>query len=82
MGYLERELGRLRPVFEADETYVVACSVGHRASLAASMLLRSGARDVRNMLGGMDAWERLERRLEFGASDVSVTTLDVEGMRK
>ncbi len=82
VGYLERELERLRPGFDKNHTYVVACSVGHRASLAASMLLRCGARDVRNMLGGMDAWERLERRREFGPSNLSVTTPDVEGSRK
>lgn len=82
VGYLERQLQLLRPGFDKNHTYVVACSVGHRASLAASMLLRHGARDVRNMLGGMDAWERHERRREFGSSNLSVTTPDVEGSRK
>ncbi|MCB1979649.1 MAG: hypothetical protein KDF25_09885 [Burkholderiaceae bacterium] len=82
VGYLERELGRLRPGFDKQQPCVLACSVGHRASLAASMLLRSGARDVRNMLGGMDAWQRLERRRSFGPSDLSVTTPEVEGERK
>ena len=82
VGYLEREIKKLRPGFDKNQTCVVACSVGHRASLAASMLLRHGARDVRNMLGGMDAWERLKRRREFGSSDVSVTTSEVEGERK
>lgn len=82
VGYLERELQRLLPGFDKNHTYAVACSVGHRASLAASMLLRHGARDVRNMLGGMDAWERLGRRREFGSSDFSVTTPEVEGLRK
>ena len=82
VGYLEHELGRLRPEFNAKHTHVVACSVGHRASLAASILLRLGARDVRNMLGGMDAWEKLELAREFGPSDYSVTTTDVEGPRK
>ena len=82
VGYLEHELGRLRPEFDKKQTCVVACSVGHRASLAASILLRSGAVDVRNMLGGMDAWQRLGRRLELGPSGASVTTPDVEGVRK
>lgn len=82
VGYIERELGRLRPEFNKDQVYVVTCGVGHRASLAASMLLRRGARDVRNLLGGMDAWQRLERRREFGASDLSVTTPEVEGPRQ
>jgi len=82
VGYVERELDRLRPRFDADSAYVVTCGVGHRASLAASMLLRRGARNVRNLLGGMDAWNKLERRRDFGASDLSVTTPDVEGPRK
>jgi hydroxyacylglutathione hydrolase len=82
VGYVERELGRLRPTFNKDHAYVVTCGVGHRASLAASMLLRSGARDVRNLLGGMEAWKKLERRREFGASDLSVTTPEVEGPRQ
>ncbi len=82
VGYVERELGRLQPDFDPSHAYVVTCGVGHRASLAASMLLRRGARDVRNLLGGMDAWEQLERRREFGASDRSVTTPEVEGLRK
>jgi hydroxyacylglutathione hydrolase len=81
VGYVERELGRLRPEFNKDHAYVLTCGVGHRASLAASMLLRSGARDVRNLLGGMQAWNKLERRCEFGASDLSVTTPEVEGPR-
>lgn len=82
VGYLERELQRLQPGFDKQQPCVVTCSVGHRASLAASMLLRSGAADVRNLLGGMDAWQRLERRLEFGPSAASVTTPEVQGVRK
>ena len=82
VGYLERELQRLRPGFDKHEVYAVTCSVGHRASLAASMLLRRGATDVRNLLGGMDAWARLEKPREFGPSGLSVTTCDVEGRRQ
>ncbi len=82
VGYVERELDRLRPSFDPDAALVVTCGVGHRASLAASMLLRSGARDVRNMLGGMEAWKRLDRRTDVGASEHSVTTPDVEGVRQ
>lgn len=82
VGYVERELQRLRPSFDPDAPVVVTCGVGHRASLAASMLLRRGARDVRNLLGGMEAWNKLERRVDSGASEQSVTTLDVEGPRQ
>ncbi len=82
VGYVEREFDRLRPSLDPDAPVVVTCGVGHRASLAASMLLRRGARDVRNLLGGMDAWRQLEKRMDFGASDHSVTTPDVEGPRR
>lgn len=82
VGYVERELERLQPSFDPEATVVVTCGVGHRASLAASMLLRRGARDVRNLLGGMEAWNKLERRVDVGASEQSVTTPEVEGPRK
>jgi hydroxyacylglutathione hydrolase len=82
VGYVERELDRMQPPFDADAPYVVTCGVGHRASLAVSMLLRRGARDVRNLLGGMSAWKRLDRRMDFGPSERSVTTPDVAGPRK
>lgn len=82
VGYLEQQLDRLHPPFDPDAALVVTCAVGHRASLAASMLLRRGARDVRNLLGGMDAWRKLGRGMVFGASANSVTTPDVEGPRQ
>lgn len=82
VGHVERELDRLLPAFNPDAAVVVTCGVGHRASLAASMLLRRGARDVRNLLGGMDAWQQLGRRTDIGASAHSVTTPDVEGPRQ
>ena len=82
VGYVERELDRLQPPLDPEAPVVVTCAVGHRASLAASMLLRRGARDVRNLLGGMQAWKRLERRQEVGPSAHSVTTPDVEGQRR
>jgi hydroxyacylglutathione hydrolase len=82
VGYIEKEMDRLHPSLDPDAALVVTCAVGHRASLAASMLLRRGARDVRNMLGGMDAWKHLELRMDVGASEHSVTTPDVEGPRR
>lgn len=82
VGYVEKELDRLLPSFDPEAALVVTCGVGHRASLAASMLLRRGARDVRNLLGGMDAWKSLDRRMDVGTSDHSVTTPEVEGPRQ
>ncbi len=37
----------------------VTCSVGNRASTAASILEREGFTDVSNVLGGMTAWTNL-----------------------
>ncbi|MDQ2695098.1 MAG: rhodanese-like domain-containing protein [Pseudomonadota bacterium] len=51
------ELDRRRPV-------VVTCSVGHRAGLGVSLLLRAGFADVRNLLGGMTAWKKLKLPVE------------------
>ncbi|MEO8930486.1 MAG: rhodanese-like domain-containing protein [Caldimonas sp.] len=82
VGYVERELDRLEPSFDRNAPVVVTCGVGHRASLAASMLMRRGARDVRNLLGGMQAWQHLEQPMDFGVSEHSVTTPEVEGPRR
>lgn len=82
VGYVEHELARLRPTIDLKAAVVVTCAVGHRASLAASMLLRLGARDVRNLLGGMDAWKQLDRDMDIGAYERSVTTPDVEAPRQ
>jgi len=81
VGYLEDHLGQLKPPLAKDEPVAVVCSVGHRASLAASMLRRQGYAHVDNLLGGMTAWEKLELAQEKGG-DNSVTTPQVEGVRK
>jgi hydroxyacylglutathione hydrolase len=64
VGELEERLPGLR--LRKDEPVAVTCSVGHRAGLAASILLRHGFRDVSNLLGGMTAWKRLDLPLEEG----------------
>jgi hydroxyacylglutathione hydrolase len=40
-----------------DRLVAVICNVGHRAGLAASMLLRQGWREVYSVVGSMKAWE-------------------------
>lgn len=39
---------------------LITCSVGHRASLAVSILLRKGYKNITNLIGGMTAWEKLK----------------------
>lgn len=81
VGYLDEHLGRVRKELEAKPALAVTCSVGHRSGLAVSLLERHGLRDVKNLLGGMTAWGKLELPEEKGASG-SVTTPDVEGERR
>jgi hydroxyacylglutathione hydrolase len=80
VGYLEDHLKALEPPLKKDDPIVVTCSVGHRASLAASILRRKGFTHVDNLLGGMTAWEKMGLPKEKGRTH-SVTTPDVEGAR-
>ncbi len=43
---------------------VTVCNTGARASIAASILLRSGKENVLNLLGGMQAWEACQYPIE------------------
>lgn len=81
VGYLDTGAGRLGPLLDTDAEVVVTCGVGHRASLAASMLKRAGYPRVTNLLGGVTAWEGLGLPMTAGASARSITTPDVEGPR-
>jgi hydroxyacylglutathione hydrolase len=81
VGYLDKHLERLRGALGSRPSIAVACSVGHRAGLAASILRRHGYDAVKNLLGGMTAWTKLELPTREGAES-SITTPDVEGERK
>ena len=59
----------------------MTCSVGHRAGVAVSLLLRRGFKNVSNVLGGMTAWQKLELPVKKGREH-SLTTPDVEGERR
>lgn len=58
VGHLEEKLGDLG--FDKDKPVVVTCGVGHRAGVGVSILLRAGYKDVRNLIGGMKRWSKLE----------------------
>lgn len=81
VGYLEKHLRKINPPLDKSERVAVTCSVGHRASLAASILRREGFEHVDNLLGGMTAWGKLELPTEKG-KEHTVTTADIEGERK
>ncbi|MEX2454167.1 MAG: rhodanese-like domain-containing protein [Rhodospirillaceae bacterium] len=62
VGHLEAEIDGLG--LDRDRPVVATCSVGHRGSLAVSILERKGYRNAFNLLGGMTAWKRLGLPLE------------------
>lgn len=65
VGYLESRLSELE--LDKSARFVVACSVGHRASLGVSILMRHGCENVYNLLGGMTAWKALKQETVGGA---------------
>jgi hydroxyacylglutathione hydrolase len=52
VGQIEQRLSEI----PRDKPLVVLCSVGHRAGIAASVLLRAGFPKVYNVLGSITAW--------------------------
>lgn len=54
MSAFAARAGKLPP----DRPLMVVCHLGGRSAAAAGFLIRSGRRDVVNVAGGMDAWER------------------------
>jgi hydroxyacylglutathione hydrolase len=63
--YLGRLPERLGEVPE-DMPVVVQCKTGTRSSFAASILLRAGRKRLYNLLGGIDAWRKLNYLLVCG----------------
>jgi hydroxyacylglutathione hydrolase len=45
------------PQIDKDRPIAVHCKSGYRSTIACSFLMRAGFRDVRNVVGGFDAWE-------------------------
>jgi hydroxyacylglutathione hydrolase len=54
VGHIEQKLSEIKP----DEPVAVICTVGRRASIASSLLLRAGYSRVSNVLGGLSAWRQ------------------------
>ncbi len=80
VGYLEQHLAKVRPPIDKSQPVAVTCSVGHRASLAASIMRKLGYTHVVNLLGGMTAWSATEQPTVKGAEN-TVTTPEIEGVR-
>ncbi|MGZ8499900.1 MAG: MBL fold metallo-hydrolase [Candidatus Binatia bacterium] len=60
VGYLDNN----PPKVNKEDQLIVHCSVGHRSSLACSILKRHGFNHVTNLLGGLTAWKKLELPIE------------------
>jgi hydroxyacylglutathione hydrolase len=52
LGALPNELSKI----PKNQPVAVTCGTGYRSTIAASMLMRSGYRNVTNIVGGMTAW--------------------------
>jgi hydroxyacylglutathione hydrolase len=52
-----------------DRPIVMMCASGYRSSVAASLLRRSGFRDVAWVASGLPAWEAQGRPVERGLGD-------------
>jgi hydroxyacylglutathione hydrolase len=57
VGFLRERVDALG--LDRNRPVIVTCSVGHRSGVGVSVLRRAGFRDVRNLLGGMTAWQAL-----------------------
>ncbi len=66
--------------FDPQKPLAVTCAVGHRASLAVSLLLRAGYKNLYNLLGGTTAWKKLDKPLVVGPD--KKRTLDREIINK
>jgi hydroxyacylglutathione hydrolase len=54
VGHVEQRLAEI----PRDQPVAVLCTVGHRAGVAASLLLRAGFSQVSNVIGSMAAWRQ------------------------
>lgn len=57
LNHLEERMGEI----PAGTTVVVQCAGGYRSAMAASILKRNGIADVMDLVGGLAAWEAVQR---------------------
>lgn len=79
VGFLP-QLKHIDSILDPQKPIAVTCSVGHRAGLAVSILLRSGFKNVFNLLGGITAWKKLGKPLVEGPDERR--TLDLKIINK
>ena len=59
------------PPIDKDRPVAVHCKSGYRSTIACSFLMRAGFRDVRNVVGGFDAWEEAHLPVVSAAEPVA-----------
>jgi hydroxyacylglutathione hydrolase len=64
VGFILDSLPVMQEKYPKDKPLVVTCSVGNRASVAISLLKRNGYQNVSNLLGGFDAWKKINLPLQ------------------
>ncbi|MGZ8385530.1 MAG: rhodanese-like domain-containing protein, partial [Nitrospira sp.] len=77
VGFLSK-LKHVDGQLDPEKALAVTCGVGHRASLAVSILLRMGFVNVFNLLGGITAWEKVGKPLVSGPD--ARQSLDLKGI--
>lgn len=75
------EMDNFKKEFVPERPLVITCSVGHRASLAVSLLLRTGFTNVYNLLGGVTAWKKLDKPLVTGPEEKLVLDKEIINRR-
>ncbi len=75
LGRLAADVGDAVP--DRDRTVVAYCATGVRSLYAAAMLARLGYREVLNLAGGIEAWQREGRPVDRPAAD---TRRDAAGL--
>lgn len=50
------------PALDRSEEVTVVCGAGYRSTVAASLMMANGFKDVRNIAGGMEAWNEAKAR--------------------
>lgn len=69
VGYLQAHISDIARQFPKDSSLAITCNVGHRASLATSILRQHGFKKVFNLLGGMTAWSMLKLPKDKGKQE-------------
>lgn len=79
VGFLP-DMPNIKEEFNPQQPLAVTCGVGHRASLAVSILQRAGYKNLLNLLGGITAWKKLDKPLVTGPD--ATRTLDKDIINK